>query len=358
MDGFAVRAADTAGAGDDTPVRLRVIATLMAGMAPDRAVGPGEAIRIMTGAPMPDGADAVVMVERSRPAGPDEVDLTEQVQPGMAVRGAGDDVQPGDEVVPAGTLLGPTHLGVLASVGLTEVLVVPRAAGRAAVHRRRARAAGRAPRASARSATRTGRCSSPSWRRPAPSRSTSAGCPTTRPCSRPACARARPRCDVLVTSGGVSMGEADVVKAVLGRIATMDWMQIAIRPAKPFALGRLDGTPILGLPGNPVSSFVSFELLARPALRRMAGRADLDRPLVRAVADADMRRRADGKTHFLRVRTAFDGTTGAGRPGRARRAATSSPPPRRPTAWPASPTGRAWPPAMRSTCSCWPLRPP
>ena len=113
-------------------------------------------------------------------------------------------------------------------------------------------------------------------------------------------------CDVLVTSGGVSMGEADVVKLVLGRIATMDWMQIAMRPAKPFALGVLDGTPILGLPGNPVSSFVSFQLLAWAGLRALAGRDDLGHPCVWAVADAPMRRRPDGKTHFLRVRTAFD----------------------------------------------------
>ncbi|MBV9953579.1 MAG: molybdopterin molybdotransferase MoeA [Acidimicrobiia bacterium] len=306
MDGFAVRAADTAGASEAGPVRLQVVDTLMAGMAPGRTVEAGEAIRIMTGAPLPDGADAVVMVERSRPAGSDEVDLTEEVRPGAAVRDAGDDVQPGDEVVPAGTLLRPAHLGVLASVGCTEVVVRPR--------------------------PRVGLLSTGDELVP-PGEPLSLG--QIRDSNRPmlvalvAAIGAEPidlgrvpddeaqletrlragaqDCDVIVTSGGVSMGEADVVKLVLGRIASMDWMQIAIRPAKPFALGRIDGTPVLGLPGNPVSSFVSFQLLARPGLRQMAGRTDLDHPCVAAVADAAMPRRPDGKTHFLRVRTTFDG---------------------------------------------------
>ena len=114
-------------------------------------------------------------------------------------------------------------------------------------------------------------------------------------------------CDAVVTSGGVSMGDYDVVKAVLSRIADMHWMQIAIKPAKPFAFGLLDGTPVFGLPGNPVSAFVSFELLARPALRKMAGHADteLDRPIVLAVADEPLRRRPDGKVHYQRVHGGF-----------------------------------------------------
>jgi molybdenum cofactor synthesis domain-containing protein len=108
-------------------------------------------------------------------------------------------------------------------------------------------------------------------------------------------------CDAVVTSGGVSMGDFDYVKAVLSRIADMRWMQIAIRPAKPFAFGLVGGTPIFGLPGNPVSSMVSFELLARPALRRIAGHRELHRPEVPAVAAEAFHRRADGKVHFVRV---------------------------------------------------------
>ncbi|MGI9645353.1 MAG: molybdopterin-binding protein, partial [Ilumatobacteraceae bacterium] len=112
-------------------------------------------------------------------------------------------------------------------------------------------------------------------------------------------------CDAIVSSGGVSMGDYDVVKAVLGRIADMTWMQIAIKPAKPFAFGMLDGVPIFGLPGNPVSSLVSFELMARPSLRRMMGHRRLTRPSVVGVTDAALSRRPDGKVHFMRVNGEF-----------------------------------------------------
>ncbi len=109
------------------------------------------------------------------------------------------------------------------------------------------------------------------------------------------------RCDALLTSGGVSMGDFDFVKSLLQRLGHMNWMQIAIRPAKPFAFGTVLGTPIFGLPGNPVSSAVSFELLARPALLKMMGRPDTQRRQIVALADEPLVRRPDGKTHFVRV---------------------------------------------------------
>jgi molybdopterin molybdotransferase len=125
---------------------------------------------------------------------------------------------------------------------------------------------------------------------------------TTRLSSKP---RSPARCDLLLTSGGVSMGDFDPVKVVLRRLSPdMAWLQVAIRPAKPFAFGTVDGTPVLGLPGNPVSSLVSFELFARPAIRRMLGHPDdrLGRLRVEAVVDDDaLRRRPDGKTYFVRV---------------------------------------------------------
>jgi molybdenum cofactor synthesis domain-containing protein len=116
-------------------------------------------------------------------------------------------------------------------------------------------------------------------------------------------------CDALVTSGGVSVGDLDVVRKVLGDLCagSMHWMQIDIRPARPFAFGLIDGrVPVFGLPGNPVSSSVSFELLARPALRSMAGHFDLFRPTLRALADVDLPRRRDGKVHFVRAWATVD----------------------------------------------------
>jgi molybdopterin molybdotransferase len=119
-------------------------------------------------------------------------------------------------------------------------------------------------------------------------------------------------CDAVVTSGGVSMGDFDYVKVVLDRLGDMRWMQVAIKPAKPLAFGTVDGVPVFGLPGNPVSSMVSFELFARPGLRRMAGWGDgaLARPTVVAVADEPLRRRPDGKIHFARVTCAYDRAQG------------------------------------------------
>ncbi|HYT39833.1 MAG TPA: molybdopterin-binding protein, partial [Acidimicrobiia bacterium] len=114
-------------------------------------------------------------------------------------------------------------------------------------------------------------------------------------------------CDAVVTSGGVSMGDYDIVKKVLGRIAEMAWWQIAIRPAKPLAFGMIGGVPMFGLPGNPVSSHVSFELFARPALLQMMGHERRFRPVTPAVAEHDMRRRSDGKLHLDRVTLRRDG---------------------------------------------------
>ena len=161
------------------------------------------------------------------------------------------------------------------------------------------------------------------------------------------------RCDAIVTSGGVSMGDFDIVKAVLDRMATMRWMQIAIRPAKPFAFGLLEGpsaVPVFGLPGNPVSSLVSFELLARPALRQMMGHSVIDRTRVRAVADEGLRRRPGRQGPLEPCRRAVR----AGRRLHVRSTALRKPPTRldrRPTASPRCPTATASSPAATST-SC------
>ncbi len=304
MDGYAVRAADTAGA----PVTLEVVETIAAGHAPTAAVGPGQASRIFTGAPMPEGADAVVMVERtsSRTSGGGEVvDVEIEVPVGNHVRPAGDDLVPGTVVFPAGTVVRPAHLGVLLSVGADEVAVRRRlTVGVCSTGDELVEGGGPLAPGQIRDSNRATLLAL----------AAEAGCDVVdlgiardeEGAITAAIERGVATCDAVLTSGGVSMGDIDLVKVVLDRIGDMTWMQIAIKPAKPFAFGtvaRADGTPVpvFGFPGNPVSSMVSFELLGRPALRRAMGHTSIDRPLVRAVADEALDRRPDGKTHFARV---------------------------------------------------------
>lgn len=305
MDGYAVRAADVAGAAEDRPVTLDVVATVAAGAAADTEVGPGQAIRIMTGAPIPPGADAVVMVERTR-GGPDatRVDVLDPVEHGRNVRAAGSDIAPGQEVVAGGTLLGPAHLGVLASVNVRRPVVVPRprlgiiSTGDELVDDDRPLAPGQIRESNRPMLVALAR----SFGVEAVDLGT---VPDDREALADALRTAAATCDAVATSGGVSMGDFDLVKVVLDELADMRWMQIAIRPAKPFAFGVLDGTPVFGLPGNPVSSMVSLALLGVPGLRRLAGRADLDLPRVRAVAGPGLDRCPDGRTAYLRVRCSW-----------------------------------------------------
>jgi molybdenum cofactor synthesis domain-containing protein len=304
VDGYAVKSADVA----QVPVVLEVIGELAAGGVPNVAVTQGTAIRIMTGAPIPDGCDAVVMVEDTERVGDSQVRISRSVDRGAAVRPAGSDVMVGATVLTAGTRITPMAEGVLASVNAQHVVVYPRVrvgvlstgdelvddgspllpgqiresnrtmllrivdeAGAEAVDLGIIRDDEDALEQALRRAVGDGEC------------------------------------DALVTSGGVSMGDYDVVKAVLSRIADMSWVQIAMKPAKPFAFGTLTNSngvdvPIFGLPGNPVSSLVSFELLARPALRTMMGYGSrAARPRVAAIVDEEVRRHPDGKVHFDRV---------------------------------------------------------
>jgi molybdopterin molybdotransferase len=311
MDGFAVRASDTVGASEETPVRLDVIGTLHAGATSARTVGPGRALRIMTGAPMPPGADAVVMVERTEPVGRDRVDVLAPVDRGAHVRGAGEDVARGDEVVPAGAELTPASLGVLASVGVTEVTAVPRPrVGVVSTGDELVQGGGALLPGQIRDSNRPMLLASVAAAGFTP---VDLGhVPDDADAIADAFGRGAETCDAVLSSGGVSMGEADLVKTVLDGLGDFRWMQIAIKPAKPFAfgsVGRADGegsVPVFGLPGNPVSSAVSFALLAAPALRTMAGRTVVDPPTVRAEVDAPLARRPDGKVHYARVTCRYD----------------------------------------------------
>lgn len=296
MDGFAVRSADTV----DAPSRLVVVGEVAAGMTTERRVEPGETMRIMTGAPMPPGADAVIMVEDSETDG-DRVTLRSSAAPGQFVRRAGDDVAVGDTVLTAGTELRPAHLGVLASLGRLSVRAFPRpivgvlSSGDELVEDGSPLGPGQI-----REANKELLCSLV-----ARTNAVALDLGLVRDDEaelEAALVDAAARCDAVVTSGGVSMGSYDLVKGTLDRLGTMHWMQIAIQPAKPFAFGILGGVPVFGLPGNPVSSMVSFELIARPALRKMMGHEALDRPLVPAVAASPLTRRGgDGKVHWQRV---------------------------------------------------------
>jgi len=307
MDGFAVRADDLAAANDESPVELPVVATVAAGAVAPRPLAEGEAMRIMTGAPIPDGADAVIMVELTDIAEPgpsgrdgERVRCRAAVPRGNHIRHAGDDLAAGTVVFEPGTTIHPAHIGVLASVGRVEV----------EVHRR--------PRVGVFS---TGDELVVGANPLEPGQIRDSNRPQL--LSLVAEAGAEPvdlgvlrddhdeidaalraavdSCDALVTSGGVSMGDFDFVKKVLSALGDLTWMQVAIKPAKPLAFGVMFDTPIFGLPGNPVSSAVSFELFARPALRMMMGRSDIERVHEMAIADEALGRSVDGKTHFQRV---------------------------------------------------------
>jgi molybdenum cofactor synthesis domain-containing protein len=308
VDGYAVRSSDL----HTVPVELTVIGELAAGAAPSVAVVPGAAIRIMTGAPLPEGCDAVVMVEDTERVGSDSVRIHKSVPAGSAFRLAGSDVAIGDTVIAAGTQVTPMVEGVLASVNAKTVSVYPRisvgviSTGDELVDDGSALQIGQIRESNRLMLLRL----------VAEAGATPVDLGIIRD-DEPALEHAlrtavnERSCDVIITSGGVSMGDYDVVKAVLSRIANMQWFQIAMKPAKPFAFGTLTNdrgvnVPIFGLPGNPVSSLMSFELIARPALRNMMGfGAASHRPEVMAIADEDIARHPDGKIHFDRVRATW-----------------------------------------------------
>ena len=267
MDGYAVRAADVAGATGAAPVRLPVQAEIAAGDTGDYLLVPGSVIKIMTGAAMPAGADAVVPVELTD-GGTDQVAITEPVEAGASVRLTGGDARPGDLLLAGGTRLGAVHVGLLAAAGLGTVLARPRprvtvlSTGNELVEPGSALIPGQIWESNgtmlAAAAVQAG---FPARRYPIVRDSTAAVLDATRD--------ALDGSDLLITSGGVSMGgEHDVVKAALQTLGTVRFRKVAMQPGMPQGFGTIgpDATPIFTLPGNPVSAFVSFFLFVRPAL--------------------------------------------------------------------------------------------
>jgi molybdopterin molybdotransferase len=307
VDGFAVRAADTAGAAPERPASLTVIETVPAGRMPSRTVGPGQATRIMTGAPMPAGADAVVMVEDTATGG-DQVDIQAAVAPAENVRPRGEDVRAGTVMLTAGTPLRPAELAMLASFGRSQVRVTRR------------------PRVGILSTgdelaeidepvTEEKILNVNSWAVAAQVLDAGAvpvllGIARDKPDEIREAIGEGLSTDVLIISGGVSMGDYDFVKDVLSELGGgLAFWKVRIKPARPLAFGTLGSVPAFGLPGNPVSSMVSFEVFVRPFLRKAMGHAELERPVVKARLTEPVRKKA-GRRFFLRAVVHPDGHGG------------------------------------------------
>jgi molybdopterin molybdotransferase len=301
MDGYAVLATDIAAATSENPVSLTVVDDVPAGFRSTEAVRPGVAVRIMTGAPMPDGADAVVPVERTD-GGTETVLVKEPVDVGAYIRRAAEDVVAGEIVLTAGTLIGARQMAILAAVGCGHVRVHPR------------------PRVAVISTgselvepgqpMRHGLISdSNSYLLVAACREAGADAYRVGPIvddERLFLAAVEDqlhRCDLILTSGGVSMGAYDTVKAVLSTVGSVEFTKVAMNPGMPQGQGFVgeDEVPIVTLPGNPVSSYVSFENFVRPAIRRMRGLSDLLRPETTAVCVQGFTSPA-GKRQFARAR--------------------------------------------------------
>lgn len=310
MDGFALRAADTAGATASQPVPLDVIAHIGAGDdVAGIVVGPGQAARIMTGAAVPEGADAVVMVEFTAPLEGDggtgsRVAFRHEAAPGDHIRLRGEEVRAGDVVLSAGEVLGPAAIGLLAATGHATVSV-----------RRRPRVA----------IISTGSELVEVAEKPGPGKirnsnsysiaaqvMAAGGIPVRYPivpdevaATREAFERAAAECDFIATSGGVSVGDFDYVKPVLEELGELAFCKVKMRPGNPQTLGSIRGVPFFGLPGNPTSTYVGFEIFVRPALRMMQGFSAIDRLVTQAVLGHDVKKKQD-RRYYLRGRVERD----------------------------------------------------
>ncbi|MEA3346063.1 MAG: gephyrin-like molybdotransferase Glp [Chloroflexota bacterium] len=300
MDGYAIRAEDISGASRDHPVRLRIIGDLAAGYTFQGTVGLGTAVRIMTGAPVPPGADTVIRFEKTKRDG-DAVEILEEVSRGRNIRRAGEDVSRGELILSQGTLLRPQEIGMLASLGCEEASVVRRprvailATGDEVIPIDQPLKPGKIHNANgysnAAQVLRYG--GEPLLLGIARDRRRELSAKIREGLERGA--------DLFLTSGGVSVGDFDLVKEVLSAEGEINFWWVNMKPGHPQAFGQIGGVPLLGLPGNPVSAMVSFEMFARPAILKMLGRKEWAKPAIEAVME-DAIERKDNRRHFLRVR--------------------------------------------------------
>ncbi|HVM59433.1 MAG TPA: gephyrin-like molybdotransferase Glp [Verrucomicrobiae bacterium] len=306
VDGYAVRAADVSEANENNPIHLRVTAAVPAGTTAKAAIEPQACARIFTGAPIPDGADAVVMQEDTHPHHEGYIAVTESAEPGENIRRAGDDVKTGEVVLRAGTLLGPPQLGLAAALGLTQLAVRPRprvgvlVTGAEIVEPGRSLRAGQIYDANSYALSAFVK---------------QAGCELvelgiaddTREDLHEKIDYGLSECDVVITVGGVSVGEHDLVKDVLAELGCdQKFWKIAMRPGKPFVFGARESKLVFGLPGNPVSAAVTFLMLVRPALQKMRGLTEIDLPTVTAEAAEDFVNSGD-RLHYMRASLQRDG---------------------------------------------------
>jgi molybdopterin molybdotransferase len=301
MDGYAVRFDDVAHASESQPVELPVVGDVAAGSSGPYTVNPGLCVRIMTGAPVPRGADAVVPVEWTD-AGIARVRISRAPEPGQNIRRAGEDVEAGETVLPAGAAIGAPQVGLLAALGRARVKVRPKPRvvifstgdelvdvgvepGPAQINESNSYALTAAARECGAIAFRVGIV------------------PDDRVRLLSLIEDQLVRADLVVTTGGVSAGAHDVVKEVLSRLGTVEFVKVAMQPGMPQGFGTIgaDSVPIFTLPGNPVSAYVSFEVFVRPAIRRMLGVEQIYRPLVRATL-TDPISKGEGKRSYVRAR--------------------------------------------------------
>lgn len=321
MDGYAVRASDTAGASYDHPAILTVVCEIPAGSSRAVSIGPGQAARIMTGAVLPEGADAVVRFEETNEwdpgtvSGPSrgraEIRVFRPAKPGENVRLAGEDVAAGQEVLPAGTVLRPACIGLLASLNQRWVTVHRKP--RVAILATGNEVVDLGPELLPGQIRNSNNYTLAALVKQCGGEPILLGVVRDDPDEIRSRLRSARGADLILTSGGVSIGDYDLVKHVLQAEGRVELWQVRIKPGKPMAFGWIGGVPMLGLPGNPVAAYVAFLQFGRPAILKMLGYHDWALPTVRARLLAPCENRGQ-RRHFVRVRLERQGDEYVARP--------------------------------------------